>query len=154
MPDINTSEMIFTSVYRHSLDGKRRVPVPFRWRPKDPIDFTLMLFPEPEVGICLRVLPPSQWTKLLAEIKAMPSDHEQKPILQRLVGRHSIEVRLDSAGRITIPEEMAAAAEITNMAVLAGSLGHFELWSPARYKVMEDKDQPEQVNVLKRVRAL
>jgi len=154
MPDINTSEMIFTSVYRHSLDGKRRVPVPFRWRPKDPIDFTLMLFPEPEVGICLRVLPPSQWTKLLEEIKAMPSDHEQKPILQRLVGRHSIEVRLDSAGRITIPEDMAAAAEITNMAVLAGTLRHFELWSPARYKVMEEKDLPEQVNVLKRVRAL
>jgi MraZ protein len=154
MPDINTSEMIFTSVYRHSLDGKRRVPVPFRWRPKDPIDFTLMVFPEPEVGNCLRVLPPAQWTKLLEEIKAMPSDHEQKPILQRLVGRHSIEVRLDTAGRITIPEDMAAEADITNMAVLAGTLRHFELWSPARYAVMEQKDKPEQVNVLKRVRAL
>jgi division/cell wall cluster transcriptional repressor MraZ len=154
MPDISTNEMIFTSVYRHSLDLKRRVPVPFRWRPKDPIDFTLMVFPEPEVGNCLRVLPPAQWTKLLEEIKSMPPDDDQKPILQRLVGRHSIEVRLDTAGRITIPEDMAEAAGITNMAVLAGSLRHFELWSPTRYAVMEEKDKPEQVAVLKRVRAL
>src|SRR5271170_5867019 len=133
MPNNDTGELIFTSVYRHSLDGKRRVPVPFRWRPKDPVDFTLMVFPEPEVGNCLRVLPPSQWTKLLEEIKAMSPEDDQKPILQRLVGHHSIEVRLDKAGRITIPEEMAAAADITNMAVLAGSLRHFELWSPARF---------------------
>jgi DNA-binding transcriptional regulator/RsmH inhibitor MraZ len=49
---------------------------------------------------------------------------------------------------------MAAEADITNMAVLAGTLRHFELWSPARYAVMEQKDKPEQVNVLKRVRAL
>jgi division/cell wall cluster transcriptional repressor MraZ len=154
MPETKTGEMIFTSVYRHSLDGKRRIPVPYRWRPKDPIDFSLMLFLEPDVGYYLRVLPPLQWTKLLEEINAMPSDHEQKPILQRLVGRHSIEVRLDSAGRITIPEEMAAEADITNMAVLAGSLRHFEIWSPARYASMEEKDKPEQVHVLKRVRAL
>jgi MraZ protein len=154
MPDITTVEMIFTSVYRHSMDEKRRVPVPFRWRPKDPVEFTLMVFPEPEVGSCLRVLPPSQWIKLLEEIKAMPSDHEQKPVLQRLVGNDSIEVRLDSAGRITIPEEMAAAADITGMVVLAGSLRHFELWSPARFAALKEKDKPEQVNVLKRVRAL
>jgi division/cell wall cluster transcriptional repressor MraZ len=151
MPDICNSDMIFTSVYRHSLDGKRRVPVPFRWRPKDPVDFTLMVFPEPEVGNCIRVLPPAQWVKLLEEIKAMPSDHEQKPILQRQVGHHSIEVKLDSAGRITIPEDMAAAADITGMVVMAR---HFELWSPDRYAAMEEKDKPDQVNVLKRVRAL
>jgi division/cell wall cluster transcriptional repressor MraZ len=154
MPDINANDMIFTSVYRHSLDDKRRVPVPFRWRPKESIEFTLMVFPEQDVGNCLRVLPPAQWTKLLEEIKSMSPEDEQKPVLQRLVGRHSIEVKLDSAGRITIPEEMAVAAGISNMVVLAGSLRHFELWSPARYTAMEDKDKPDQVTVLKRVRAL
>jgi MraZ protein len=154
MPDIDSVEMIFTSIYRHSLDGKRRVPVPFRWRPKDPIDFTVMVFPEPQVGNCLRVLPPAQWTKLLQEIKGMPNDNDEKPVLQRLVGWDSIEVRLDSAGRITIPEDMAAKADITGMVVLAGSLGHFELWSPARYDVLAEKVRPQQENVLKRVRAL
>jgi MraZ protein len=154
MPDIDISEMVFTSVYRHKVDEKRRVPVPFRWRPEPPVEFTLMVFQEAEVGNYLRVLPPAQWIKLREEIKAMPSDHDQKPILQRLVGRYSIGVKLDGVGRITIPEEMAAVADITNMAVLAGSLGHFEIWSPSRYDVMDQKDKVEEVNVLKRVRAL
>jgi MraZ protein len=154
MPNAILEDMIFTSVYHHSLDGKRRVPVPFRWRPKDPVDFTLMVFPEPGVGNCLRVLPPAQWAKLLKEINEMPHDSEQKPILARLVGRHSIEVSLDSGGRITIPEDMAAAADITDKVVLSGVLRHFELWSPARFKLLEDKDNPQQENVLKRVRAL
>jgi division/cell wall cluster transcriptional repressor MraZ len=154
MPDIATAQMIFTSVYEHSVDDKRRVPVPFRWRPKDPLEFTLMVFPEEGVGEYLRVLPPSQWLKLLEEIKGMPSDNEQKPILQRIVARDSLEVRLDSAGRITIPEGMATRADITDTAILSGALGHFELWSPARHKKVEEKDQPEKVHVLKRVRAL
>jgi DNA-binding transcriptional regulator/RsmH inhibitor MraZ len=84
----------------------------------------------------------------------MPNDNDEKPVLQRLVGWDSIEVRLDSAGRITIPEDMAAKADITGMVVLAGSLGHFELWSPARYDVLAEKVRPQQENVLKRVRAL
>ena len=157
MPDIATSSSMirFTSVYEHSVDDKRRVPVPFRWRPKDPLEFTLMVFPSEEGhGEYLRVLPPSQWLKLLEEIKGMPSDNEQKPILQRIVARDSLEVRLDSAGRITIPEGMATRADITDTAILSGALGHFELWSPARHKKVEEKDQPEKVHVLKRVRAL
>jgi MraZ protein len=113
-----------------------------------------MIFPEQDIGNYLRVLPPAQWLKLLEEIKGMPSDHEQKPILQRIVGRDSTEVKLDSAGRLMIPDIMAEAADIKDEAVLAGNLGHFELWSPARHALLEEKDKAERLNVLKRVRAL
>jgi MraZ protein len=154
MPDSDTTEMTFTSVYHHKVDGKRRVPIPFRWRPKISVEFILMIFPEQDIGDYIRVLPPFQWAKLLQEIKSMPNDNEQKPILQRIVGSDSTEVRLDSAGRITLPEEAAKLADITNLATLLGNLGHFELWSPARYALMKERDRAEKVNVLKKVRAL
>jgi len=154
MPEADTNEMIFTSVYHHSVDGKRRVPIPFRWRPKLSVDFILMLFPEREIGDYLRVLPPSKWVKLLEEINSMPNDNEEKPVLQRIVGEDSTEVRLDSAGRITLPEEAAKLADISNMAVLTGNLTHFELWSPARYEARKERDKKQKVDVLKRVRGL
>ncbi|HEX3718244.1 MAG TPA: hypothetical protein VH595_09760 [Verrucomicrobiae bacterium] len=154
MPDADTVELTFTSVYRHKVDEKRRVPIPYRWRPKTSVEYTLMLFLEQDIGNYLRVLPPAQWLKLLEEIKGMPSDHEQKPILQRIVGRDSTEVKLDSAGRLMIPDIMAEAADIKGEAVLAGNLGHFELWSPTRHALLEEKDKAERLNVLKRVRAL
>jgi DNA-binding transcriptional regulator/RsmH inhibitor MraZ len=84
----------------------------------------------------------------------MSPDQEQKAVLQRLVGRHAIEVKLDSAGRITLPENLARAADITDDAVLAGNLYHFEIWSPARHKLVEVNDKKEELNVLKRVRSL
>jgi DNA-binding transcriptional regulator/RsmH inhibitor MraZ len=57
------------------------------------------------------------------------------------MGVLSIQAKLDSAGRIAIPEEMAAAAEIKGQAVLVGCLDRFEMWSPERYERVEMLDK-------------
>jgi MraZ protein len=141
MPHEAVSEMTYNLVYRHSLDDKRRLPVPYRWRPKpqEPIEFTLIVWPKNPAGACLRVLPPAAWAKFRAEIDAM-QDIATKPILKRMIGSYSTSLRLDSAGRLTIPEEMAVEADITTQAVLAGLLDRFEIWSPARYAETKAKD--------------
>jgi MraZ protein len=139
MPTESVSEVTYSLVYRHSLDDKRRLPVPFRWRPKDPIDFTLVVWPKNHAGVCLRVFPPGPWAKFRAEIEAM-QDNAQKPVLKRMIGSFSITMKLDSAGRLTIPEEMAMEADITNQAVLAGLLDRFEIWSPNRYVEIKAQD--------------
>jgi MraZ protein len=140
MPNEPVSEVTYSLVYRHSLDDKRRLPVPFRWRPKDPIDFTLVVWPKNQAGICLRVFPPGSWAKFRAEIEAM-QDLAKKPVLKRMIGSFSTSMKLDSAGRLTIPEEMAAKADITNQAVLVGVLDRFEIWSPARYAEINAQDE-------------
>jgi MraZ protein len=139
MPNETVSDATYSLVYRHSLDDKRRLPVPFRWRPKDPIDFTLVVWPKNQAGICLRVFPPAPWAKFRAEIEAM-QDLAKKPVLKRMIGSFSTSMKLDSAGRLTIPEEMAAQADITNQAVLVGLLDRFEIWSPARYAEINAQD--------------
>jgi MraZ protein len=139
MPNESVSDVTYSQVYRHSLDEKRRLPVPFRWRPKDPIDFTVMVWQKNPAGTCLRVFPPAPWAKLLAEIEAV-QDVAKKSVLKRSTGRFSISMKLDSAGRLTIPDEMATLADLSNQAVLAGLLDRFEIWSPARYAETEAKD--------------
>lgn len=57
------------------------------------------------------------------------------------MGVLSIQAKLDSAGRIAIPEEMGAAAEIKGQAVLVGCLDRFEIWSPERYEKVELLDK-------------
>jgi len=144
MPDGIVKERIYNGCYRHKVDEKRRVPVPFRWRPEDSegmVEFTLITWPKHQAGICLRVLPPDQLAKLLAEIDAMPNSDPNKSILKRRIGTSSTQAKLDSVGRITIPDEMAEAADITKEAVLAGMLNRFEIWSPKRYaqvKILDD----------------
>src|SRR5579862_5554141 len=128
MPEEAVNGIIYNSVYRHSVDDKRRVSVPFRWRPGDSTEFTLVVWRKLNSGTCIRVLPPKQWEKLMAEINAMANSDPNKPVLKRSIGSMSTQAKLDSAGRIAIPEEMAAAAGIKGQAVLVGLLDRFEIW--------------------------
>jgi len=85
---------------------------------------------------------PAQWAKLRADIEAMSSP-EQRQLIKRSIGSLSIQAKLDASGRISIPENMAAAADITNQAVLVGLLDQFEIWSPDRYATVEAMDAAE-----------
>lgn len=133
MPDETVSQVTYNSRYRHSVDDKRRVSVPFRWRTSEAIELTIVEWPKHQAGTCLLVLPPQQWMELRKEINEMSSADPLKPVLRRAMGSSSIQAKLDSAGRIAIPEELAAAADITGEAVLVGCLDRFEIWSPTRY---------------------
>ena len=142
MPDNGTSEQIYyNSLYRHGVDEKRRVQIPSKWRPTQPgIEFTLIVWPKYEVGPCLRVLPPKEMAQLMEALDAMPNDDKNKTILKRIIGSESVQVTLDKAGRICLPEEMAAAAGIKNEAVLVGLLDRFEIWNPVRHEKIKATD--------------
>lgn len=131
----------YNSFYRHGVDEKRRVQIPAKWRPTEPgIEFTLVLWPKPKEGPCLRVLPPQQMATLMRDIDAMPNSDPSKVVLKRFIGSESVQAPLDKVGRICLPEEMARAAGITDQAVLVGLLDRFEIWSPDRYDKVKASD--------------
>ena len=142
MPDNGTTEQIYyNALYRHGVDEKRRVQVPSKWRPTTPgTELTLIVWPKYEVGPCLRVLPPKEMAELMQKLDAMPDGDQNKTILKRIIGSESVQVVLDKAGRICLPEEMAEAAGIKNEAVLVGLLDRFEIWTPARYEKIKATD--------------
>ncbi len=123
----------YNSFYEHGVDEKRRVQVPAKWRPaKSGVELTVVVWPQSKEGPCLRVLPPEQMAKLMQEIDAMPSSNPNKVSLKRFIGGESVQVTLDTVGRICLPEQMARVAGITDKAVLVGLLDRFEIWSPER----------------------
>ncbi len=131
----------YNSLYRHGVDEKRRVQIPARWRPEEPgTEFTLVLWPKGKEGPFLRVLPPKEMAKLMQDIDAMPKGSSSKGILKRVIGSESVQVPLDKAGRICLPDGMAKAAGIDDQVVLVGALDRFEIWSPERYKMVADSD--------------
>ena len=123
------------------MDEKRRVQIPARWRPdKSGTELTLMLWPQHQAGTCLRVLPPAQMARMKADIDTLPNDNPKKGVLKRFIGSESVQVTLDKAGRICLPEGMARAAGIKDEAVLVGLLDRFEIWNPARYENVKAAD--------------
>jgi MraZ protein len=131
----------YNSLYRHGVDAKRRVQIPAKWRPaKSGIELTLILWPKSAAGECLRVLPPEEMTRLMQDIDAMPNGDRNKVVLKRFIGSESVQVALDKAGRICLPEEMAKVAGIKGEAVLVGLLDRFEIWNPERYEQVRSSD--------------
>ncbi len=142
MSDAQTKEpTYYNSRFLHGVDEKRRVQIPAKWRPDESgTELTLMLWPQHQAGTCLRVLPPTQMAKMKADIDALPNDNPKKGVLKRFIGSESIQVTLDKAGRICLPDGMARAAGIKDEAVLVGLLDRFEIWNLARYENVKVAD--------------
>lgn len=131
----------YNSCYRHGVDEKRRVQIPSKWRPEEEgTELTLVLWPKHQAGACLRVLPPAEMAKMKADIDAMPNSDPNKVVLKRFIGSESVQVTLDKAGRICLPEEMARSAGIKDDVVLVGLLDRFEIWNPVRYENVKAAD--------------
>ncbi len=140
-PNETIGRTYYNSLYRHGVDEKRRVQIPAKWRPAESgIEFTLILWPKSKEGPCLRVLPPQEMAELMRDIDAMPNDNPNKVVLKRFIGSESVQVALDKAGRICLPDEMARAAGIQDEAVLVGLLDRFEIWNPGRYDEVRTAD--------------
>ena len=131
----------YNSLYKHGVDEKRRLQIPAKWRPaKENFEFTLIVWPKSKEGPCLRALPPEQMAKTLREIDALPNSDPSKVVLKRFIGSESVQVVLDKAGRICLPDGMAAAAGIKEDAMLVGLLDRFEIWNPERYEKVRASD--------------
>jgi len=131
----------YNSCYRHGVDEKRRLQVPAKWRPsRQGTQLTLILWPKSLEGPCVRVLPPEEMAELMGAIDSMPNEDPKKTVLKRFIGSESMQVALDKAGRICLPDEMARQAGIQGEAVLVGLLDRFEIWNPDRYEKVKAAD--------------
>ncbi len=110
-------------------------------RKTDGTELTVILWPKHQAGACLRVLPPDEDgendSRTLTRCRTAT---RTKCVLKRFIGSKSVQVTLDKAGRICLPDEMARAAGIKDEAVLVGLLDRFEIWNPARYENVKAAD--------------
>ena len=88
----------------------------------------------------MRVLPPKELAELMDSLDAMPNGDPNKTVLKRIIGQESVQVALDKAGRICVPEELARAAGIEEEVVLVGLLDRFEIWDPQRFARVKAAD--------------
>lgn len=141
-PDQVIAQIFYNSLYRHGVDGKRRVQIPAKWRPSKPEELTLILWPKGSISdACLLVLPPREWSGLVEKLRAMPFYDPKAQALRHLIGRKSDRVAIDRAGRICLPEGMARAAGLESEAVLVGLVDRFEIWNPERYEASSAMDE-------------
>jgi len=78
--------------------------------------------------------------KMVKAMMRCPTATPNKVVLKRFIGSESVQVSVDKAGRICLPEGMARAAGIKDEAMLVGLLDRFEIWNPQSYEKVKASD--------------
>ncbi|MED5382282.1 MAG: hypothetical protein VYC47_06895 [Verrucomicrobiota bacterium] len=130
---LQQSATVYSGRFRHGIDGSRRVMVPSKWRPKSgKTELAILPWPLGEQQFLL-VLPPTRWDMLLERLNEMSLSDDQAAVVERVIGGSSAHLTLDKAGRLCLPEELAAVAGLRKEALLVGRLNKFEIWEPGRF---------------------
>jgi len=141
-----------TGIYRHYLDDKNRVTIPSAWRNLFEQESTFLAIPNPDGYVT--VLPPAEADKLHDKFAGMPlSDTEGQDVLTAFMASTQ-SFKFDKQGRIGLSDSLFSHVGLSGPkeeVVLVGSATKFNIYSPARWSVIEAKSTPATVaSVLKR----
>jgi MraZ protein len=70
---------------------------------------------------------------LLERLNEMSLSDDEAAVVERVIGGSSARLILDKAGRLCLPEELAAVAGLRKEAMFVGRLNKFEIWEPGRF---------------------
>ncbi len=125
------TELLGTHSYQ--LDPKGRVSLPARFREAFADGVWLTIGQDG----CLYVFPRAEWQRRSDEVAASPLSDADGRAYSRLFFGASDEAKLDSQGRVTIPQRLRDAVGIKKDVVVLGVRDRMEIWdrrSYARYE--------------------
>ena len=117
--------MAFRGHFDYSLDAKKRLNVPPKFRASFSVGVVLAKALEP----CVAIWTPDgfeQWTESFLSRLGPLSPERRK--LTRFFAGSSFDAELDSAGRVTLNQALLDHASIQKEAVVVGNLDHLEVW--------------------------
>ena len=118
---------MFLGQFQGYIDAQGRFPLPPALHPH--------LAPEMVIarGLdkCLLLFPRQGWQELAHKVSGLPFTLSQARSLRRLLFAGAHDCLADGEGRIMLPKELRAYAQIEEELVLVGLGGYLEIWSPA-----------------------
>lgn len=95
---------------------------------------------------CILVYSEEEWAELQKKVASLPTLQYQYFI--REICSNTVDVQLDSQGRIVLPQFLKDRAGLEKNALFLGVGNHLEIWSP---DVLEEKNKEVDVEELTRL---
>ena len=125
--------------YRHTLDAKNRIFIPAKLR--EELGATFVVAKDIREK-CLKVYSTQGWESYIAPLREQKRKLSEK--ILRFLHSSLAQVTPDSQGRIVLPPELVAHAEMGKNTVIVGCCDYAEIWAEEKYEALKaDEDISE-----------
>ncbi|MBP7339962.1 MraZ family transcriptional regulator [Niveispirillum sp.] len=125
---------LFLSTFVNKVDKKGRVSIPATFRATLGEGQTeIIVYPsmkEPALDACSL----AHLEKLSEALETPTMSPEERELIETVVFGQSVRITMDPEGRISLPDEMAAYAGITDTVTFHGRRKIFQLWNPVAFQ--------------------
>jgi len=115
------------------IDEKGRLKVPTEFRRILEEHYGPEVFITSVLGTSVALYPMSVWEGIEERLAKVPSSDRTKQRYLERVNYFGQQARLDSQGRVVIPQTLRERAEMTGDVVVSGRLEHLEIWNRERF---------------------
>ena len=125
---------MFRGISEASIDTKGMRSWPHRFRDALSLRLPLLGISIDVSDRCLLVYPIYEWELVQEKLEALSNVSRKNRILQRLLIGHAIDVEMDKAGRILLPNIHRKYALLQNKATILGQGNKLEVWAEDQWQ--------------------
>lgn len=133
----------FIGEYESTLDSKGRFLLPQAFKKQMPEDSGNLFVINRGFEKCLALYPKQNWQPMVQRLGALNDFEPKIREFRRLFLNGAVEVEMDGAGRLNIPNNLIAYAGLVKDIVLVSSLSKIEIWDKPTYDKLFDSYSPE-----------
>lgn len=112
--------------------GRLKIPTPFRTFMEE--RWGSEVFATSIQGDSALIYPLPVWEEIEERLATMPSTHRSKMRFLERVNYFGQQARLDSQGRIVVPQILRESAEVVGDVVVSAHLDHLVVWNRERFQ--------------------
>ena len=140
MDDDSQPQKFFAGEFRHSIDEKNRITIPFRWRRGKAEEFIILPHPQDQY---LLVMSEGEFASMSAQAQSNSAltARDRRVFLRQLHSRAEHGAS-DKQGRLILPEDVCRQLGLKGEVALVGNRGRFEIWNLEKWKRAHEEETP------------
>lgn len=116
--------------YSHTIDDKKRLSLPSKWKSV----FAKKVVVTRGLDTCLFVYTTKEWEKIAQKLSETSMGSKDARDLNRFFLSGAVEIDIDSAGRVLIPDYLKDFAKLKEKIIFAGLYKRAEIWNEVEWE--------------------
>lgn len=128
---------MFIGEHFHTIDDKGRLSIPAKYRR----ELAKGVIVTRGLDHCLFLYPRNEWENIARKLAALPLAQKKSRAFTRLMLAGAWDAKLDSQGRVIIPEYLRHYSSITKQVTVAGLYNRIELWNEDAWQTYKQQTE-------------